>query len=337
MNIEKDYDYQKNEAILLIKALRLLMKIGLPILVALLLLNSLVTINGYGRKEDSTYLFGATYMTMNNPFFGALNDGIKEVVESRGDKMITLDPALDQEKQIEQINDLIDQGVDCIFLNPVDWQSVRPALEAAAAAGIPVINVDSPVFDTDMVASVVTSDNYNAGVLVAHDVYKRIGSEVKVVLFEHPETKSGLDRTQSFIDTAVNYPGFEIVARYNTFGQLESAMPVMEKILEMNIDFDVVMCTNDPSAIGALAALEAAGRDEGVFIYGVDGSPYAKKMVKEGKLTATVAQSPMGIGRTAAENAYNLLAGKPIAHEILVSVELIDSTSVDRLGLEGWQ
>lgn len=313
------------------------MKKRMLLLVAILLLYSLFSLSGQGRKEEPSFLFGATYMTMNNPFFVALNDGIMEVVESRGDKLVTLDPALDVEKQISQVKDLIDQGVDLIFLNPVDWKEVKPALEAAKEAGIPIINVDSPVFDDDLVAAVVASDNYKAGVLIAHDVFKRVGPHVKVILFEHPETKSGIDRTQAFVDTAVKYPGFEIVARYNTFGQLEYAMPVMEEVIHQNIDFDVVMCTNDPSAIGALAALQAAKKEEAVFIYGVDGSPNAKRMVKEGKITATVAQSPMSIGRTAAESAYNLLSGIHIDHEILVPVELIDSSAVDRLGLEGWQ
>lgn len=77
------------------------------------------------------FKFGATYMTMNNPFFVALNDGIKKVVEANGDSLVTLDPALDQNKQISQIEDLIAQKVDAIFLNPVDWKGVKPALDEA--------------------------------------------------------------------------------------------------------------------------------------------------------------------------------------------------------------
>ncbi|OQY32333.1 MAG: hypothetical protein B6241_11340 [Spirochaetaceae bacterium 4572_59] len=293
---------------------------------------------GIGQNDDNKgYVFGASYMTMNNPFFIVLNEGIKDVVEARGDKVIALDPALDQAKQIIQIQDLIDQGVDVIFLNPVDWKGVRPALEAARKARIPIINIDSPVYDSDMVVSIITSNNYNAGVLVAQDVLKRIGENAKVVLLEHPVTKSGLDRTQSFADTTKNMPGIEIIARENANGQLEQAMPAMEQIIRDHLEFDVVMGTNDPTVMGALAALKVAGREKGVLIYGVDGSPDAKKMVKEGKITATVAQSPMGIGRTAAEVAYKLLAGEDIEKEILVPVELIDSSNVDNFGLDGWQ
>lgn len=311
-------------------------------LFAILMIAALVggSLFATGQKEGGEktgMVFGATYMTMNNPFFIALNDGIKEIVEARGDKVIALDPALDQTKQIAQIEDLIAQGVDAIFLNPVDWKGVRPALEACRKAGIPVINVDAPVFDTELVDAIVASNNYNAGVLVAQDVLKRIGKNARVVLLEHPTAKSAIDRTQSFVDTTKDMPGIQIVARQSSNGQLETAMPVMENIIQAQPVIDVVMGLNDPTAMGALAALEAAGRADGVLIYGVDGAPDAKKMVKEGKITATAAQSPMGIGRTAATLAYKILEGTPVAKETLVPVILIDQTNVDEFGLDGWQ
>ena len=288
--------------------------------------------------EKSGLVFGATYMTMNNPFFIALNDGIKEIVEAKGDKVIALDPSLDQTKQIAQIEDLIAQDVAAIFLNPVDWKGVRPALEMAEKAGIPIINVDAPVFDLELVDAVVASNNYNAGVLVAEDVLKRLaGDTAKVVLLEHPTAKSAIDRTQSFVDTTEDIPGIEIVARQSSNGQLETAMPVMENIIQAQPQIDVVMGLNDPTAMGALAALQAAGRADDVLIYGVDGAPDAKKMVKEGKITATAAQSPMGIGRTAAEIAYEILAGNTVQKETLVPVTLIDASNVDSFGLDGWQ
>ena len=280
--------------------------------------------------------FGATYMTLNNPFFIALNDGIKAVTTKNGDKLITLDPALDQAKQIAQIEDLIAQKVDAIFLNPVDWKGVRPALEAAKAAGIPVINVDAPVFDTDLVATVVASDNYKAGVLVAQDVMKRLKS-ANVVLLEHPTAKSAIDRTQSFVDTIKGHPAFKVVARQSSNGQLEQAMPVMENIIQANAKIDVVMGLNDPTAMGALAALRSANRENGVLIYGVDGAPDAKKMIQEGKMTATAAQSPMGIGKIAAENGYKILNHEKVERLILVPVFLIDKNNVAKYGVSGWQ
>ncbi len=304
-------------------------KRSLTTLICLVMLAT-VSLSAAGRK------FGATYMTMNNPFFIALNDGIKAVVEAHGDKLITLDPVLDQAKQITQIENLIAQKVDAIFLNPVDWKGIRPALEAAKKAGIPIINVDAPVFDTDLVATVIASDNYKAGVLVAQDVMKRLKTG-NIVLLEHPTAKSAIDRTQSFADTVKNHPAYKVIARQSSNGQLEQAMPVMDKIIRTNRKIDIVMGLNDPTALGALAALESANRDKGVLIYGVDGAPDAKKAIKQGRMTATAAQSPKTIGKTAAESVYKLLAGQKIDKLILVPVFLIDKTNIDKFDLDGWQ
>jgi ribose transport system substrate-binding protein len=315
------------------------MKRFLTAVITVLALGGLLFAGGTKDRKtgDGHYLFGATYMTMNNPFFVYLNDSIKSNVEANGDKLIAFDPALDQAKQISQIEDMIAQGVDAIILNPVDWQGVRPALDACKQAGIPVINVDAPVYDTDLVNCIVSSDNYSAGVLVAKDVMKRLPDGGKVVLLEHPTAKSAIDRTQSFVDTVKDHPEYQIVARQASMGQIEQAMPVMENIIQAQPQIDVVMCLNDPTAMGALAALEAAHRTNGVLIYGVDGSPDAKEMVKEGRITATAAQSPIGIGREAAAAAYKILNGEKVEHKILVPIQLIDSTNIDDFGTDGWQ
>lgn len=303
----------------------------------LILSLSLIMLTGCIEEEvDNTYKFGATYMTLNNPFFVALNNGIKDEVEANGDILIALDPALDSSKQVSQIEDLIAQDVDAIFVNPADWKSIRPGLEAAREAGIPIINVDSPVFDTDLVTCIVSSDNYNAGVLCANDMMKRLDT-AKIVILEHPTAKSSLDRTKGFIDTIAGINGYEIVAKQSSEGQLEQAMFVMQNIILEQEDIDVVMALNDPTAMGAFAALQSYKRDEGVLIYGVDGAPEAKQMIQDGKMTATAAQSPITIGRTAAEIAYDILAGVDIEQVIYEDVIFIDVNNVDQYGTSDWQ
>jgi ribose transport system substrate-binding protein len=256
------------------------------VLVILLVLSMVVGVFfGCGNEEknnDTTqlkasYKFGATYMTLNNPFFVLLNKGIKDVVEANGDKLIALDPALDPDKQISQIEDLISQGVDAIFVTPVDWKDIRPALEAAEKAGIPIINVDAPVYDTELVASIIASDNYNAGVICANDMMRKL-NKAKIVILEHPTAKSAIDRTQGFIDTIAGMDNYEIVARESSEGQLEQAMSVMQNIIQVNPEINVVMALNDPTAMGAIAALQAVKSEEKVLVYGIDGAPEAKQI-----------------------------------------------------------
>ncbi|PKM58291.1 MAG: sugar ABC transporter substrate-binding protein [Firmicutes bacterium HGW-Firmicutes-3] len=315
------------------------------VLVILLVLSMVVGVFfGCGNEEknnDTTqlkasYKFGATYMTLNNPFFVLLNKGIKDVVEANGDKLIALDPALDPDKQISQIEDLISQGVDAIFVTPVDWKDIRPALEAAEKAGIPIINVDAPVYDTELVASIIASDNYNAGVICANDMMRKL-NKAKIVILEHPTAKSAIDRTQGFIDTIAGMDNYEIVARESSEGQLEQAMSVMQNIIQVNPEINVVMALNDPTAMGAIAALQAVKSEEKVLVYGIDGAPEAKQMIKDRKMTATAAQSPMTIGMTAAQVAYDILAGKEVKKEIFVDIIFIDVYNVDEYGTTGWQ
>lgn len=316
------------------------MKRNIGLVLGLTMLVLIALIPGCRQAEEvegeKTYKFGATYMTLNNPFFVALNHGIKDVVEANGDVLIALDPALDPKKQVEQINDLIAQGVDAIFLNPTDWKEIKPGLIAAKEAGIPIINVDAPVYDTELVASIISSDNYNAGVLCAKDMMSRV-SKAKIVILEQATAKSAIDRTQGFIDTLAGMDQYEIIAKESTEGQLEQAMPVMSEIIREHEEINVVMALNDPTAMGALAALQVAEREKEVLIYGVDGAPEAKQMIKDGKMTASAAQSPISIGTVAATVAYDLLAGKDVEKLIYVDIILINKKNVDEYGTIDWQ
>ncbi|WP_341878256.1 sugar ABC transporter substrate-binding protein [Defluviitalea saccharophila] len=290
------------------------------------------------KEENKQKRFGATFMTLNNPFFVTLNEGLKQAIEANGDKLITLDPQLDLNKQIAGIEDLIAQGVDGIFLNPVDWKGIKPALEAANKAGVPVFVVDAPVFDDDLVVTTVASDNWEAGVLAAKHLTETLGiTEGNVVILEHPTAKSAIERTDSFIETIKKYPGLKIVAQQSSDGQLEQAMPVMENIIQANPEITVVMALNDPTAMGAIAALEAAGKlDDVKAIYGVDGSEDGKKMVREGKMTATSAQYPSEIGKIAVDAAYKYFNGEQVEHEIKVPVKLLTKENVDIDGNNGF-
>ncbi|MBR0070573.1 MAG: substrate-binding domain-containing protein, partial [Synergistaceae bacterium] len=197
-------------------------KLFILFLAVVLVVSSFSIAGAQGKK------FGATYMTMNNPFFGVMNDAIKAAVEANGDTLITLDPALDPVKQISQIEDMVAQGVDAIFLNPVDWQAVAPGLMAAHEAGIPIINVDAAVYDEDYVACIVASDNLAAGQVCGEDMLKRLPKGGKAIILGHPTTKTGIDRIAKFKEIIEAHPEFTIAAEDSSEGQLEIAMPKME-------------------------------------------------------------------------------------------------------------
>lgn len=306
---------------------------GVLLLAVILTLVSLIGItvsilNAY-RLENRRFKFGATYMNMDNPFFVKLNEGIKKVIEENNGKLMVLDSQLDADKQIAQVEYLIEEGVDLIFLNPADWKRIKPALEAARQAKIPVIVVDAPVYNDELVDCTVVSDNYNAGVLCAADLVKQLEGKGNVILLEHPTAKSAIDRIEGFLSIIEKYGDIKVVARDNSNGQLEIAMQAMERILKSHKEIDAVMCLNDPTALGVVAALHDRKDYGGVLIYGIDGSSEAIRMIEEGKLTGTAAQYPEKIGEKAAETALKKLNGEIIEHYIKVPVKLINKENIE--------
>lgn len=279
--------------------------------------------------------FGATYMTMNNPYFRVMNNAIEEAVEANGDILITRDPAQDQEKQNSEIQEMIDEGVCAIFLNPVDWEAVKPALIACRNANIPVFNIDTYVYDRGYVTSIIASDNYQAGVQCAEDLMKR-QSQADIVILNCPKMQSIRDRIQGFKDTIKKNPNFRVVAEESGEGELEVAMNAMNKILQSGVSFNVIMGGNDPTALGALAALQKNHWDTAI-IYGVDGSPDAKNLIKEGLLVGTSAQYPSDIGTTAVQIAYDYLAGKSVPKNVTIPVTLITKSNLNDFDINGWQ
>ena len=287
-------------------------------------------------KEESIYSsngvenqrkIAATYMTMNNPFFEIINDEIRYIVEGNGDILITRDPALDLEKQIEEIYEFIDLEVDAIFINPVDWIGIKSALNAAKKAGIILIAIDTNVYDEDLISFTVVSDNYDAGVKCAEDLIKNKESS-NIILLEHNTAKSAIDRIRGFEDTIKKDSKHKIVARSDCEGQLEIAMPIVGDLLEIAPDTNVIMALNDPSALGAIMALEEKNK-KNIMVYGVDGSPEGKMMIRDNRMTATAAQFPEEIGKVSAEKLYDVFKGKTVEKKIVIPVELINSENID--------
>jgi len=280
--------------------------------------------------------FGATYMTMNNPYFVVLNENIKEVVEANGDILITRDPLQDQEKQNQQIAEMIEAGVEAIFINPVDWKAVEPALKLCKENGIALFNIDTNVYDQEYIVSTIISDNYNAGVQCAKDMMQK-KDEADIVIINHSTINSTQLRVQGFLDTIAGNNNYRVVEHRKTTAELEVAMEEMKDVISQGYEFDVVLGGNDPTALGCLAAMQLNHIDKNILLYGIDGSPDAKAMIKAGYMEGTSAQSPINIGRTAAETAYQYLEGITVARNIKIPVHLITAKNLSDYDIGGWQ
>jgi ribose transport system substrate-binding protein len=295
-----------------------------------------VTYNIYTAPVAKHKVFGVSYMTMNNPFYKIINNEILKVVEKNNDTLITLDPELDVDKQNEQIYKFIDQKVDGIFINPIDFEQIEPALQAAKRANIPVIIIDAPVSDESLVNCTIVSDNYDAGVQCAKDMMERLDS-ANIVLLKHTTAKSAKERIEGFLSVIDNNEKYKVINEAECDGQLEIAMPKMQEIIAETPDIDVVMALNDPSALGALAALEKNNKND-VMVYGIDGTPEIKALIGRNQMiVGTVAQSPIKMGQIAVENMYNILNGKKIEKNIIIPISLINKENLFKYDEDRWQ
>lgn len=295
-----------------------------------------VTYNIYTAPVAKHKIFGVSYMTMNNPFYKIINNEILKVVEKNNDTLITSDPELDVDKQNEQIYKFIDAKVDGIFINPIDFEQIEPALQAAKRANIPVIIIDAPVSDESLVNCTIVSDNYDAGVQCAKDMMERLDS-ANIVLLKHTTAKSAKERIEGFLSVIDNNEKYKVINEAECDGQLEIAMPKMQEIIEETPDIDVVMALNDPSALGALAALEKNNKND-VMVYGIDGTPEIKALIGRNQMiVGTVAQSPIKMGQIAVENMYNILNGKKVEKNIIIPISLINKENLFKYDEDRWQ
>ena len=226
--------------------------------------------------------------------------------------------------------------MEAIFIAPVDFEKIIPAIEYGREKGIRIIFVDTEIYDESLADCIVVSDNYHAGVLCAEYLLQKKGRG-KLLIFEHPTTKSSNDRVEGFVDMIEGNGSFEIVDRLDYAGQLEIAMPLMIDELKKDVDFDVVFCINDVGALGVMAALKDYGRLDGISVLGVDGAPEAKAMIKEKIMLATSVQYPSEIGQNAVDQLYNMIDGRPVEKKIKVSVNLISEENIDEFSTKGWQ
>lgn len=305
-----------------------------------LVLAGLVFLYVKGSSSDSKQVkIGATYMTMNNDFYKTLNAEIEKKTNQQGSRLYVRDPELDEDKQSQQIDYFVQERVNVIVINPVksDSPKILTSLNKARKAGIKIIVVDAPVSKDAKVDTTIVSDNYQAGVLIAKDMMKRLSS-ANILLLEHHNAVSAMDRIQGFLDTIKGHPAYQVVSERETLGQTEESMPQVKKALNEGMQFNVVMSLNDRAAIGALAAIKDQGVTDKIAIYGVDGSPDIKNfLANTNDIQGTVAQSPIQMGRKVTEVIERMMKHQAYKEEYLIPVHLVNKDNIGQYTITGWQ
>ncbi|MCI1590649.1 ribose ABC transporter substrate-binding protein RbsB [Heyndrickxia oleronia] len=262
---------------------------------------------------------GLSVSTLNNPFFVSLKDGVLKEAKAKGMQVIVIDAQNDSAKQINDVQDLLQQGVDALLINPTDSAAISTAVQSANDIGIPVITLDRSA-DKGKVESLVASDNIKGGEMAANYIIDQLGENAKVVELEGvPGASATRERGKGFHNIADKK--LKVVEKQSAHFDRTEGLNVMENIIQGNPDIQAVFAHNDEMALGALEAINSSGKN--IIVVGFDGNDDALKSIKDGKLNATVAQQPELIGKLAVKAAGDVLQGKKVEKNIPAPLKLV--------------
>ncbi|ALV21403.1 MULTISPECIES: D-ribose ABC transporter substrate-binding protein [Carnobacterium] len=275
------------------------------------------------EKESSDLVVGVSLSTLNNPFFISVKEGITDLAGDEGSEVKVLDAQDDTSKQSNDVDDLIQQGVDILLINPVDSSAITPAVEAANSAGIPVIAIDRSS-DGGQVVTLVASDNVEGGKMAAQYIEEISGSKAKVAELEGiPGASATRERGKGFNDYAKD--NLDLVDQQTANFDRAEGLTVMENMLQSNPEIEAIFAQNDEMALGAIEAIEAAGKTGDIQVVGFDGTEDGLAAIEAGTLSATVAQQPTEMGKLAMQAAFDHFSGKKVEAKIASPLELIKS------------
>ena len=273
-------------------------------------------------------VIGAALLTQTHVFFQDLARAMEEEAKAQGAELRIQYAEFDSGKQNNQMETFAMQGVSAIIVSPCDSAGIAPVIAEARAKGIPVFTVDIAAHGAEVVSH-IASDNVKGGELVGDYLAKLLNNKGKVAIIDHREAASVQERVSGFLKALEKSPEIQVVQRVPGEGQRDKALKATQDLLQSTQDLNAIFGINDDSALGALAAVEAAGLQDKVFIVGYDGTPEARAAILAGKaLKADTVQFPAKIGQQAIQTVLKSLKGETIPPVVPVEVGLIDQASL---------
>lgn len=271
--------------------------------------------------------------SLDNPYYASEAKGATEKAQALGYKTSVLSHSEDVKKQNELIDAAIGKKVQGIILDNADSTASVAAIKKAQQAGIPVvlINREIPVDDVALVQ--ITHNNFQAGSEVANVFVENMSEKGKYAeLTCNLADNNCVTRSKSFHQVIDQYPEMVSVARQDAKGTLIDGKRIMDSILQAHPDVKGVICGNGPVALGAIAALKAAGRDD-VIVVGIDGSNDERDAVKAGALKATVMLQAQAIAAQGVTDLDNYLqkGEKPAKQRVMFRGILVNQDNADKV------
>ncbi|WP_077622555.1 D-ribose ABC transporter substrate-binding protein [Sediminibacillus massiliensis] len=295
--------------------------------------DSTTTEEASAKETESSNLIVIITPSHDNPFFKTEAEAAQAKAEELGYETLVMSHDDDPNKQSEQIDTAISRNAAAIILDNAGADATVSAIEKAKDAGIPSFLIDREINETGIAISQIVANNYQGSSLVAEKFVELMSEEGKYVELtgKESDTNAGV-RSQGFHEVIDQYPDMEIVATQSANWSQTEAFSKMESIIQANSDIKGVIAGNDTMAMGAYAALEAAGMDD-VIVVGFDGSNDVRDSIMEDGIKATGLQPAFEIAQMAVDQAdtYIKEGSTGLDEKQLVDCVLIDSSNADKL------
>ena len=280
------------------------------------------------RRANDRPQVGVTLLTEAHVFYQDLERGMRAAADSLGLDLHIVAGEWDLARQTAQVDNFITQKMDAIVVAPVNSSGIVSAIEAANQARIPVFTADI-ASDGGVVTTHVASDNRQGGRLLGAYVARRLKGGGNVAILDQPTVASVRDRVAGFREALAAFPNIRIVAAPAVErGLRDIAKQKMDNLLATEQHIDAVFGTNDDCALGALAAIDAAGRTD-MIVVGYDATPEARAAIARGSaLVADAVQDPVAIGRLTMQVVAARLRGDSTPRAVPVPVGLVERDSL---------
>jgi len=287
---------------------------------------------GLGTAAAQAGTYALVTINQQALFFNQINDGAKAAADAAGDKLVIFNANNVPSAQNDAIENYVTQKVDGIVLVAIDVNGVKPAITAAKKAGIPVIAVDAQIPDGDNAAFVGvdnTAAGEDIGKFFAGYVKDKLGGKAKVGIVGALNSFIQNQRLDGFKKTAAA-DGTSFLDTVDGQNVQDVALTASENLMTANPSMNTIYATGEPALIGAVSAVETAGKKDSVKVFGWDLTAQAIKGIDEGWVTAVVQQDPYTEGKTAIESLAKLKKGESVPAIIHVPVTIVTKDNVEK-------
>ena len=312
------------------------------ILTAAIFAAALTVAAGITAMAEETYTIGFEPYTLTNEYFTAVLNGVQIACEETGCELIYYDPQSDPTKQASQVSDMIAAGIDAIIYLPYDSASCRTTLQELKDNDVVVINIDTVVEegDYDLVDAIIASDNLQLGELAGEWVAEHHPDGANIAIAHLQTAESCIINVEGFWkgieDNVDDFSKFVEFLFFNDTATTEITFSAIRDVLEAHPEINVIYCINDPSAYGAIQAVEDAGLTGKVDVIGKDGAPTGKHNIKDGKEVQSSAQRPTYMGYEGVMTALKVLKGEEVEFNTAIPSYSITAENIDEFDLDAW-